>query len=283
MDVVAQQSRQTQSTAFGMDDEDGDVRRGRRPQPAQFAPEFPTRLVGKLHVGFSHRFQGFLMSGRQGSADFLFEIGHRAQRDRHAEDRLGNFLDAPFADALSAAQIRQCPGQTRAEAVSANRGGDSRLRDFAAASASAGMGLVLGDLRRDLRQLSGLKTLGCGIVRTGLARQVGVTMRTFVGDEMLGARHLLRRQQLFQMGRMIGLAAALALGFLLDDGLVSPQWICGRRHTRVGRIGFQPRFQLGQSSFQVGDASVSFAAAGAARSVHASMLQKLPMRSCASF
>ena len=30
VDVVAQQSRQTQSTAFGMDDEDGDVRRGRR-------------------------------------------------------------------------------------------------------------------------------------------------------------------------------------------------------------------------------------------------------------
>src|SRR5271155_5195253 len=142
-----------------MDDEDGDVRRCRRPQPTQLAPEFPTRLVGELHVRLPHRYERFLMSGRQSSADFLFEIRHRAQQKRYAEKGLGDFLDTTFTDALGAREVRKCRRQTRADAVGANLGRDRGLSDFAAARTGTGMGLVLDDLSRDLRQLGRLKTL----------------------------------------------------------------------------------------------------------------------------
>lgn len=57
IDFFTQDSRQAHGAAFGVDDEHRDVCRGRRPQPAQFAPDFPTRLVGEFHVRLPHCFE----------------------------------------------------------------------------------------------------------------------------------------------------------------------------------------------------------------------------------
>ena len=87
VDFLAQERGQTQRAAFGVDDEDGDVRGRRRPQPTQFAPPFPTCLVGELQVGFAHRLESFLMGRRDGGADFLFEIGDGPACPRRADWR----------------------------------------------------------------------------------------------------------------------------------------------------------------------------------------------------
>jgi hypothetical protein len=43
VDFLAQQGRQAEGTALGMNNEDGDVGRRRRPQPTQLTPEFPAQ------------------------------------------------------------------------------------------------------------------------------------------------------------------------------------------------------------------------------------------------
>ncbi len=212
------------------------------------------------------------MRGCHGGADFLFEIGNGAQGEGRAEDRLRDFLDAALAKALSAGEIRQRRRQPRPDAVGPNHRGDRRLRHGATARAGAGMGLIFGNLHGDRRQLDGLKTLRLRVAGPRRVRQRGLAVRASVGHEMLRARDALGRQQLFQMRRMLGLAAAAAFGFLLFDGLVRAQGVGGRRRRGVGGVGLQTRFQLGQPSFQVRDACVAFTATRALRGVHAAML-----------
>src|SRR5258707_15731444 len=102
-----------------------------------------------------------------------------------------------------------------------NSGGP--LVNAKAARAGAGMGLLFGSRHRDRRQLDGLKPLRLRVVGPRRARQRGLAARALVRHEMLGARNALGRQQLFQMRRMMGLAAAPAFGFLLFDRLIRAQ------------------------------------------------------------
>src|SRR5436190_23437946 len=83
------------------------------------------------------------------------------------------------------------------------------------------------------------------------------------------------------MRRMARLSAGLAFGLFLDDGLGRPKWIGGRGQRGVGTIGTQPGFEFGNAAFQLGDASVPFAASRASRGVHAAMLVKAASLSCA--
>src|SRR5207247_2061679 len=110
------------------------------------------------------------------------------------------------------------------------------------------------------------------IVRRGCAWQRRVTVGAFVGYEMRRVRHTFGRQQLLQMGWMIGLSAAFALGLFLADRLSSAKRISGRWRRRVAGVRLQTCFQLGQPPFQLGEASVPLAASRAARSIHAAML-----------
>src|ERR1700681_1153856 len=48
--TLAQDCRQAFGSPFGVDNEHRDARDRRRPQPTQLAPQFPTRLIGELHV-----------------------------------------------------------------------------------------------------------------------------------------------------------------------------------------------------------------------------------------
>ncbi len=110
------------------------------------------------------------MSGRQGSADFLFEIRHRAQCHRHAEYGLDDFLGATYADAVAAGEIGERRCQTRSNAVSANLGGNGGVRHMPTTGTGAGMGLIFHDLQRDRRNLDGLKSLRLRISGPRLTR-----------------------------------------------------------------------------------------------------------------
>ena len=73
------------------------------------------------------------------------------------------------------------------------------------------MGLVLGDLGGDRRQLDDLKAFGRRVVRPGLARQRPGAAGAAVGNEVPEAGDAFGRQQLFEVRRVAGLTAATTL------------------------------------------------------------------------
>jgi hypothetical protein len=223
VDFLTQQGRQAEGTAFGMDDEDGDVGHRRRPQPTQLTPELPARLVGKPHRRSPHRGQGLLMSGRQGSADFLFEIGHSDQGNGCAKNDVGNFLDAAFTDAVTAREVRQRAGQAWPDAVGANRGRYRRVGHDATARTGAAVSLRFGNLHRDRRQFDSLEAFGLWVVRPGLRRQRGMAACALVGHEVLDTCDPLGRQQLLEVRRMVRLSAAATFGLFLMNGFVGAE------------------------------------------------------------
>ena len=55
LDLLPQDGSQPRGAASGVDDEHRHACRRRRPEPAQLAPQLPTRLVGVLHRRMPHR------------------------------------------------------------------------------------------------------------------------------------------------------------------------------------------------------------------------------------
>ncbi len=282
-DVLAENGFQPQGTAFGVDDEHRHTHRRRRPQPAQFAPQFPTRLVGVLDPGLTHRLQGLAMRRLQRGTHFLFQVRHRPQRDRRCEDRVGDVLDAPLADAVTAAEIGKRRGQARPHAMRPHLGRDRRLGQMAATPARPPMSLILGHLGHDGRQFHHLKPLRLRIVRPRFGRQNRAAPLAGRGHDHLDSRHSLGRQKLLEMGRMPRLSAALALGLLLDDRRLRPQRIGGGRRRRIAGVGVELGLDRSEAPLQLGNFRIPLPATWARRFVHAAMLQTPASRSCASF
>lgn len=136
-----------------------------------------------------------------------------------AENRFCDFLDIAFADAVTTGEVGKRTSQAWSDAVGANLSRDGLIGNDATTRASAGVGLIFGNLHRDRRQFNGLKSFRFRIVRPWLGGQRGMAARAFSGHEPLYVCDPIRRQHLFQMGGMIGLAAALPFRFLLFDGL----------------------------------------------------------------
>lgn len=95
----------------------------------------PAGFIQVLHRRVANGRRGLGVRHRQGGADFLFQVGHRAQRDRHAEDVFTNLFDAAFAQALIAGQITDDAGQMRTGHVGQHVGRDRGPRHFAATRA----------------------------------------------------------------------------------------------------------------------------------------------------
>lgn len=89
------------------------------------------------------------MGHRQGSAHFLFQVTDRAQGDRHAQDRLDKFLDAPPAGVQDAAKKRQRGTQARTTDLVADLVGNRGPIEIPTVGTGAGMRLVLGHLYRE--------------------------------------------------------------------------------------------------------------------------------------
>ena len=117
----------------------------------------------------------------QSGADFLFQLGNRAQRHGGAKDILGQRLDVALAQTQIAGQIGQDGGQPFADAVLTNLGRDGRVVDSAAAGAGAGVALVLGDFHHDRRQFDALETRNFPIVGPRFGWQGRVTTRACRG------------------------------------------------------------------------------------------------------
>lgn len=178
------------------------------------------------------------MSRRQGRAHFLFKVGDRPQGNRRLEHGLSDFFDAPFADAMTAREVRQRGGQTRANAVGANLLGNRGPCDLAATRANARMSLVLSDLGRQRWQFRHLVTHRRRIVLVSFFRQRPVTMHALLGHVSYRILEPLGREQNLQMRWMAELPTGfLPLGFFGGPlGSAAP----GRRGGRVegpGRFG----------------------------------------------
>src|ERR1022692_670924 len=211
LDFRAQNGRHPQGAASGMDDE---YRRGRRrcgPQPAQLTLPFPTGLVGGFHRGGTHRLDGVLMRRCQGRTHFLFEVAHRAQRDRRLEQILGDFLNAALADPVSARKIRQGGSQARLDAMGQDLTRNRGPRDLTATRADTCLPLIFGDHGHDLRQFNGLKACWGRVVRARCRGKFGVAMIALARHERHDGFDAVWTEQLLQMRRGPRVTAAFAV------------------------------------------------------------------------
>ncbi|MBL8797359.1 MAG: hypothetical protein JNM56_25885 [Planctomycetia bacterium] len=128
------------------------------------------------------------------------------------------------------------------------------------------MALVFRDGRHHRRQLDHLHAGRRRVTSAGRAGQGGVAVLALGRHESLEMIHPFGRQQLAQVGRMAGLAAAPAFGLLLDHRRRCSEGIGRRRHGGIGGGGAQAcaevadeRFQLGDAPFQGRNACVTLA------------------------
>ncbi len=224
------------------------------------------------------------MGRRQRGAHFPFEVAHRAQRDRHAQDRFDELLDTPFAGMQDAAEEGQGRRQPRTAAPLTDRIGNLRPVEMAAVGAGAGMRLVLGHLHRDLGQLDDLMPARLGVVGTRSVRQVvltGLANVRPVMDRWFG--EAFGRQSDAEVSAVPRLPAGFAPRRLFANGGRRLRRIGRRWHRRVGRILAQPRFEIAQARLKFGDPLQQHSAACATRLIHAAMLTTFAFASCASF
>jgi hypothetical protein len=230
------------------------------------------------------RLLGLGMGRRQRGAHFPFEVAHRAQRDRHAQDRFDELLDTPFAGMQDAAEEGQGRRQPRTAAALTDFVGNLRPVELAAVGAGAGMRLILGHLHRDLGQLDDLMPARLGVVGTGRLRQVvltGLANVRPVMDRRFG--EAVGRQSDAQVSGVPRLAAGFAPRRLFVNGRRRLRRIGRRRHRRVGRILAQPRFEIAKPRLQFGDPLQQLSTASAVRLIHGAMLPTIAFASCASF
>jgi hypothetical protein len=124
--------------------EGGDRLRGGDPQPASLAGLFPAGFVDVLDGGLANRFERLFVGQRESLAHVLFQSGGRVQSNRDAEDVFGDFYEAAFADKMTASEIGERRRQPRADALSAEFGGNGGRGDFAAGEAGAAVALIFG-------------------------------------------------------------------------------------------------------------------------------------------
>jgi hypothetical protein len=281
---LAEQMTKGFEIAQRMDGEDDDPSGGGRPEPTLLAVLFPAGLVDMLDGGGGDRGFGLLMDRGQGGTGFLFQVGDRPQSDRRIEELVGDFLNAPFADAVTAGEVREGGGQCRADAVGTHLGGNGGVRDLTAARAGSGMSLIFGDDGHDRRKFGDLMPRRRRIERPGLLRQRRSTTAALRGNERDNVRDAFEGQERLEMRRMSGLSARLATGgFLVGSGRL--RILRSRRLGRsepIQQIADDP-FQRDDPRFEFGDAKIALATSGTIRWLHAVTLDEGGPRSCARF
>jgi hypothetical protein len=147
LDFGAQQGQQSDRAALGVNHEAHHAGTGRRPQPTQLGPAFPTGLIGVLDRSDAHGLEGFWMRRCQRRAHFLFEVGDGAHRDRCLPDGGRDLFDPAVAAAVAAGEIRQRAAQAWSDAVRADFRRNRRTRHRATGGAGADRPWVFGDDR----------------------------------------------------------------------------------------------------------------------------------------
>ena len=110
-----------------------------------------------------------------------------------------------------------------------------------------------------------------------------MTACALVRQEVLGTRDPLRRQQLFEVRRMVRLSAAATCGLFLVNGLVGAERIGGWGRRRVGGIGVELGPQLAHLRFELRNAEEEFLTSWTRRHWHADQLTKSASRQLRQF
>lgn len=255
LDVTAQELPQGVATTPRADLEERHAVRDRQPQPTELAGQGPTGLVRVLHRRFSHRLFRLFVWLLQGRGDLLLYVRHAPQRQRHAEERLGDLFHRPLAVVATAAQIGERGRQIRAEGVGQNLRGDRGPRDVPATRARAGVALVLGDDREDLGQFGHLVPRGLWVARPRLLRQRSLaSLAPFrhVGNHTV---HPLGRQTKAMVSGMPWLPAGLASCGRLRRTLRRRRRVRRRRNRRVARVRIESPAEFADFGFELSDPS----------------------------
>jgi hypothetical protein len=171
-------------------------------------------------------------------------VPHRAQRQRHAEDILGQLLQAALAEVVAAAQIRQGGGEARTDAVRLELGRYGGVVEGAAAGAGAEVTAVLGDLGGQRRHLGDLVPSGLGVVGCRPRGQQLVAAPTVVRDEVVDMLEALGWESPPEVGGVAQLSSGGASGGLLGGQLGGVERVGGGRDGGVGGVAAELRFQL---------------------------------------
>ena len=204
----------------------------------------PARLVHVLDRGRAHRLGDLLVGRRQGFAQLPLQGGDAAQRERDAEDDLGDLLQPAVTDVVAALQVAQHGRQTRAEGVGADLGGDGLAGDVAAAGAGPGVALELGDHGLGLGQLGELVPDRLGVARGRSLGQRRVAVLAVGGDQGDRVLDTFGRQAEALVAVVAGLATGLAAGVFLDDRGRGLRRVGGGRDRGVGGVGPHPLLQV---------------------------------------
>ena len=282
-DRFAQENRQGGEVASCVNHEGDRDLRGSDPEPTALARLLPAGFIDVLDRSRADCFERLLVSRGESFAHLLFESGHRAQRDGDAEDVLGDFFEAAFADVMAAGEIGKSGGESRADAVSAEFRGDGGLGDFAAGEASPAMALILGDDCGEFGKFGDLMPARSGIVGRGVLRQRGLAGATALRREDEEAVDSLGRQKLFQMRRMPGLSARFAMRFFLLHRRRRRGRICRRRNRRVGGVLVELLKQIAHERFEFRDSLLKPNTSWTLRAIHAASLANGRKFSCARF
>jgi hypothetical protein len=161
--------------------------------------------------------------------------------------------------------------------------GDGHSSDLAAIQTRTSVTLIFRGFHHNGRNFDDLEACRLRIIWARFGGQWGATILTAAWHEWDKVVDALGGQHFFEMRPMPGLPSAFAFGFFLEDRLGRARRIGRGRQRRVGTVRAQPRFQHGEALFQLGNAGLAFPTAGANHGVHAGMLSKPILSSCASF
>src|SRR5437660_779527 len=189
-----------------------------------------------LAGGLLHALLSLGMSGLQGAAHFLFQVGDGAQGDRHLKHGFADFLDAAFAHVGTAAEIAQSRTQAWADAVAAEFFGDRGMGNLATAGAGAAVPLVFGDYGSDFGKFGVLVPGGLGVVWSGFFGQRRLAVGAGDRHDDNGMLDALGRQANAGVAVMSGLSPGFAAGRFFVDRLGGVRRIGGRRYRGVGCI-----------------------------------------------
>lgn len=274
-----------------MNGEDDDPSRRGSPEPTLLAVLFPAGFVDVLDGSGGDGGLGLLMGLCQGGAGFLFQIGDRPQSDRRVEELVGDFLDAAFADAVIAGEVREGGGHAGSDAVGPDLGGDRGMRDLAAAGTGSGMSLVFRDDGHQGRKFDDLMPGRRRIERAGLFRQRRSTTAALRGQERNDVVDAFGRQQSLEVRRMSRLSAGLSAGRLLG-GSGRLRFLDSRRRRRLETVleiaddAFEDeelRLHGDNLRFEFSDANIALATSWTFRHFHADTLADHDPCSCAGF
>ena len=237
------------ATAALGDGEDGEQGGDRRPQPDLLEPLPPRRLVDVRRLGVVDRDRQFVGGGFEDGGRLPLQLGDHPGGDREREHVGGDLADLPLAEPIGPREHRQYGPEVGAEAP-----GGHALWQFAAGRRATGgtaqaVEPILVNDRLDPGQFGDLMDQGFGVV----AGEFMTTAAAGVRLALEGLADLLGWYQGSPCLAMSRLPTAFLLAGRGRGSPLHPDRVGRGGLGRVGGVELEPRFQVEDSSFEIGD------------------------------